>query len=97
MNWVANFEVIILDAYINLFKQGKNYCPAFWDNCEEESIKAFFDAARDYSNIWKGEENVISFLDDNFINHQCSTFMRTSINQKEFIFDLNILIKQLTK
>ena len=91
-----NFEVIILDAYINLFKQGKNYCPAFWDNCEEESIKAFFDAARDYSNIWKGEENVISFLDENFINHQCSTFMRTSINQKDFISDLNVLIRELT-
>tara|TARA_B100000965_G_C19462822_1_gene700502 strand:- start:419 stop:994 length:576 start_codon:yes stop_codon:yes gene_type:complete len=92
-----NFEIIILDAYINLFKEGENYCPAFWDNCEEDSLNSFFKAAEEYSDIWRGEENVISFLDDNFLNHQCSSYLRTSINQKEFISDINILIKELTK
>ena len=91
-----NFEIIILDAYINLFTQGKNYCPAFWYNCEEKSLNNFFEAAKDFSKIWIGENDVLKFLENNLPKHRCSSFLRTSINQKDFISDLNILIKELT-
>ena len=92
-----NFEVIILDAYINLFIEGDDYCPAFWNNCSEESLEYFFEAATDFSENWKGEENVLNFLEQNFLNHQCIPFTRTSINKEKFIQDLNILIFQLTQ
>ena len=92
-----NFEIMILDTYINLFKEGQNYCPAFWDNCKEDSINNFFKAAEDFSNDWRGEDFVISFLENNMQNHKCSKYFRTSINQKSFVNDLNILIKELTR
>lgn len=92
-----NFEIMILDAYINLFMEGANYCPAFWNSCTEESLKYFFDAATDFSSSWKGEENVIDFLTQDFLNHQCIFFIRTSIDKESFIDDLNILIYQLTQ
>jgi hypothetical protein len=38
-----NFEILVLDAYINLFKgDGTNYCPAFWNDCSEQSLNSFF-------------------------------------------------------
>ena len=92
-----NFEIMILDAYINLFIDGDNYCPAFWNNCTDESLKYFFDAATDFSNNWKGEENVLDFLTQDFLNHQCVSFIRTSIHKESFIDDLNVLIYQLTQ
>ena len=93
-----NFEILVLDAYINLFKgDGTNYCPAFWDNCSEESLKSFFQASQDFSQSWSGEDNVIKFLTDHFANHHCTMYLDTSIDQKTFISDLNILINELTK
>ena len=91
-----NFEIIILDAYINLFMEGHNYCPAFWNNCSEESLNSFFQATIDFSNTWTGEENVIDFLENNFIDHKCVLYLKTSIEKEKFIKDLNILINQLT-
>ncbi len=91
-----NFEIIILDAYINLFIDGENYCPAFWDRCSEESLNYFFKAAEDFSKDWQGEDEVLFYLENNLKNHQCSKFLNTSINQKKFISHLNILIKELT-
>ena len=91
-----NFEIIILDAYINLFMQGDNFCPAFWNNCSETSINSFFQATIDFSNSWSGEENVIDFLENNFIDHKCVKYLKTSIEKENFINDLNILIGQLT-
>ena len=62
-----NFEILVLDAYINLFKgDGTNYCPAFWNNCSEESLNSFFQASEDFSKTWSGEENVLNFLNDYF-------------------------------
>ncbi len=92
-----NFEIIILDAYINLFTAGNSFCPAFWNNCTEESLDYFFKAAEDFSDDWKGEKNVLFFLEDTLSVHHCSTYLRTSIDKKKFISDLNILIKELTK
>ena len=93
-----NFEILVLDAYINLFKgDGINYCPAFWDNCSEESLKSFFQASEDFSRSWSGEENAMKFLTDHFVNHHCTMYLDTSIDQKTFISDLNILINELTK
>ena len=93
-----NFEILVLDAYINLFKgDGINYCPAFWDNCSEESLKSFFQASEDFSQSWSGEENAMKFLTDHFVNHHCTMYLDTSIDQKTFISDLNILINELTK
>ena len=93
-----NFEILVLDAYINLFKgDGTNYCPAFWSDCSEESLSSFFQASEDFSQSWNGEENVIQFLEDHFINHYCTMYLDTSIDQKTFTSDLNILINQLTK
>ena len=93
-----NFEILVLDAYINLFKgDGINYCPAFWDNCSEDSLKSFFQASEDFSRSWIGEENVMKFLSDHFVNHHCTMYLDTSIDQKTFISDLNILINELTK
>ena len=91
-----NFEIIILDAYINLFMEGNNYCLAFWNNCSEESLNSFFQATIDFSNTWTGEENVIDFLENNFIDHKCVLYLKTSIEKEKFIKDLNILINQLT-
>ena len=91
-----NFEIIILDAYINLFTEGDNFCPAFWNNCSEESINSFFQATVDFSNSWSGEENVIDFLENNFVKHRCVAYLKTSIDKENFIKDLNILIEQLT-
>jgi hypothetical protein len=93
-----NFEIMILDAYINLFTDSdQNYCPAFWDDCSEESLKSFFHGASDFSNQWVGEDRVIEYLDTDFKNHQCTQYLNTSINETEFIPNLNILIKELTK
>ena len=92
-----NFEIIILDAYISLFTEGDNYCPAFWDNCSDDSLESFFLAATDFSNTWTGEDNVLKFLEINFLSHQCLRFVKSSIEKKNFIKDLNILISQLTK
>ena len=93
-----NFEILVLDAYINLFKgDGTNYCPAFWSDCSEESLNSFFQASEDFSQSWNGEENVMEFLEDHFVNHYCTMYLDTSINQKTFTSDLNILINQLTK
>ena len=93
-----NFEILVLDAYINLFKgDGTNYCPAFWSDCSEESLSSFFQASEDFSQSWNGEENVMEFLEDHFVNHYCTMYLDTSINQKIFTSDLNILINQLTK
>tara|TARA_Y100001936_G_scaffold76143_1_gene74642 strand:+ start:139 stop:708 length:570 start_codon:yes stop_codon:yes gene_type:complete len=93
-----NFEVMVLDAYINLFKgENNNYCPAFWNNCTENSLNSFFRGAQDFSLIWTDEENVIDFLTYEFVDHKCSSHLRTSIKQKAFIEDLNILINELTK
>ncbi|MDA8695015.1 hypothetical protein N9M32_02590 [Alphaproteobacteria bacterium] len=93
-----NFEIMILDAYINLFTDSdQNYCPAFWDDCSEESLKSFFHGASDFSNQWVGEDRVIEYLDTDFKNHQCTQYLNTSINKTEFIPNLNILIKELTK
>jgi hypothetical protein len=93
-----NFEILVLDAYINLFKgDGTNYCPAFWSDCSEESLSSFFQASEDFSQSWNGEENVMEFLEDHFVNHYCTMYLDTSINQKLFTSDLNILIDQLTK
>ena len=92
-----NFEIILLDAYINLFTQGDNYCPAFWNDCSEESLDSFFSGAKEFSDTWKGEENVLSFLENDFINNQCISLLNTEIDRTQFISDLNILIKELTK
>jgi hypothetical protein len=91
-----NFEIIILDAYINLFMEGDDYCPAFWNNCSEESLNSFFQATIDFSNTWTGEENVIDFLENNFKDHKCIAYLRTYIEKEKFTKDLNILIDQLT-
>ena len=92
-----NFEIMILDAYINLFTQGDNYCPAFWNDCPEESLDSFFSGAKEFSDTWKGDGNVLSFLENDFINNQCTSHLNTDIDQNQFIADLNILIKELTK
>ena len=93
-----NFEILVLDAYINLFKgDGTNFCPAFWSDCSEESLSSFFQASEDFSQSWNGEENVMEFLEDHFVNHYCTMYLDTSIDQKTFTSDLNILINQLTK
>ena len=92
-----NFELILLDAYINLFTQGDNYCPAFWNDCSEESLDSFFSGAKEFSDTWKGEDNVLSFLENEFINNQCISLLNTEIDRTQFIADLNILIKELTK
>ena len=92
-----NFEIMLLDAYINLFTQGDNYCPAFWNDCPEESLVSFFSGAKEFSDTWKGEENVLSFLENDFINNQCISLLNTDIDRTQFIADLNILIKELTK
>lgn len=92
-----NFEIMILDAYINLFTQGDNYCPAFWNDCPEESLDSFFSGAKEFSDTWKGEGNVLSFLENDFINNQCTSHLNTDIDRTQFIADLNILIKELTK
>ena len=91
-----NFEIMLLDVYINLFTQGDNYCPAFWNNCSEESLDSFFSGAQEFSDTWRGEENVLSFLQNDFINNQCISLLNTEINRSQFIADLNILIKELT-
>ena len=92
-----NFEIILLDAYINLFTQGDNYCPAFWNDCSEGSLDSFFSGAKEFSNTWMGEENVLSFLENDFIKNQCISILNTEIDRTQFIADLNILIKELTK
>ena len=92
-----NFEIMLLDAYINLFTQGDNYCPAFWNDCPEESLVSFFSGAKEFSDTWKGEENVLSFLENDFINNQCISLLNTDIDRTQFIADLNTLIKELTK
>ena len=92
-----NFEIILLDAYINLFTLGDNYCPAFWNDCPEESLDRFFSGAQEFSDTWRGEENVLSFLENDFINNQCISLLNTDIDRTQFITDLNTLIKELTK
>ena len=92
-----NFEIMILDTYINLFAQGDNYCPAFWNNCSEESLDSFFSGAQEFSHTWKGEENVLNFLENDFINNQCISLLNMKIDRTQFIADLNILIKELTQ
>lgn len=91
-----NFEIILLDAYINLFKKDENYCPAFWNQCPEESLDNFFLGAKEFSKTWTNEESVLSFLEKDFMSNQCVPFLRTNIDKEKFIKDLNILIKQLT-
>ena len=91
-----NFEIILLDAYINLFKKDENYCPAFWNQCPEESLDNFFLGAKEFSKTWTNEESVLSFLEKDFMTNQCVPFLRTNIDEEKFIKDLNILIKQLT-
>ena len=76
--------------------EGDNYCPAFWNNCSEESLNSFFQATIDFSNTWTGEENVIDFLENNFKDHKCIAYLKTSIEKEKFTKDLNILIDQLT-
>jgi len=92
-----NFEIMLLDAYINLFTLGDNYCPAFWNDCPEESLDRFFSGAQEFSDTWRGEENVLSFLENDFINNQCISLLNTDIDRTQFITDLNTLIKELTK
>ena len=93
-----NFEILVLDAYINLFKgDGTNYCPAFWNDCSEQSLNSFFQASEDFSKTWSGEENVLNFLNDYFLGHHCTMYFDNSIDQGIFISDLNILIRELTK
>ena len=92
-----NFEIMLLDTYISLFTQGDNYCPAFWDDCSEESLDSFFSGAKEFSDTWNGEENVLSFLENEFINNQCISLLNTDIDRIQFIADLNVLIKELTK
>ena len=93
-----NFEILVLDAYINLFKgDGTNYCPAFWNNCSEQSLNSFFQASEDFSKTWTGEDNVLNFLNDYFLGHHCTMYFDKSIDQGIFISDLNILIRELTK
>jgi hypothetical protein len=91
-----NFEIILLDTYINLFTQGDNYCPAFWNDCSEESLDSFFSGAEEFSDTWEDEESVLSFLKNDFINNQCISLLNTKIDRTQFIADLNILIKELT-
>ena len=91
-----NFEILLLDTYISLFTQGDNYCPAFWNNCSEESLDSFFSGAKEFSDTWRGEENVLSFLQNDFINNQCISLLNTEIDRTQFIADLNILIRELT-
>ena len=76
--------------------QGDNFCPAFWNNCSETSINSFFQATIDFSNSWLGEENVIDFLKNSFMDQKCVKYLKTSIDKENFIEDLNILIEQLT-
>ena len=57
----------------------------------------FFLGAKDFSDTWRGEENVLSFLENDFINNQCISLLNTEIDRTQFIADLNILIKELTK
>ncbi len=92
-----NFEIMLLDSYINLFKKDENYCPAFWNKCSEESLNNFFLGAKEFSNTWKNEGNVLVFLENDFIYNQCISFLRTNIDRVKFIKDLNILIKKLTE
>ena len=91
-----NFEIILLDAYINLFKKDENYCPAFWNQCSDESLENFFLGAKEFSKTWTNEESVLSFLEKDFMSNQCVAFLRTNIDKEKFIKDLNILINQLT-
>ena len=92
-----NFEILVLDAYINLFKgDGTNYCPAFWNDCSEQSLNSFFQASEDFSKTWSGEENVLNFLNEYFLGHHCTMYLDKSIDQGIFISDLNILIRELT-
>jgi hypothetical protein len=56
-----NFEIILLDTYINLFTQGDNYCPAFWNDCSEESLDSFFSGAEEFSDTWEGRGECFKF------------------------------------
>ena len=93
-----NFEVILLDAYLNVMLQGgKDYCPAFWDDCSEQSLQTFFLAAEDFSQSWQGEESVLSFLQTDFSQNQCFTLLQTDIDQQSFTQKLNLLIEKLVE
>ena len=93
-----NFEIIILDTYINLFtNNGNNYCPAFWYDCNSESLDFFFQGAEDFNKAWKGENNVLSFLNKEFVENECYKLLNTDIQLDKFILKLNVLIKELTK
>ena len=57
------------------------------------------DANQYYEKKYKkyNEDNVLSFLQNDFINNQCISLLNTEIDRTQFIADLNILIKELTK
>ena len=93
-----NFEIIILNAHINNFISNNphgNYCPAFGENCKSSSIDLYFIAAEDFSKSWNKHTNPYDYLNNEFRHNQCFKFLNTSINKKQFILDLNKLIKIL--
>ena len=92
-----NFEIMLLDSYIDLFKKDENYCPDFWNDCSEESLNNFFLGAKEFSNTWTNDGNVLEFLENDFIYNQCIPLLRTNIDRVKFIKNLNILIRELTE
>ena len=93
-----NFEVILLDAYLEVMLEGgKDYCPAFWDDCSEQSLQTFFLATEDFSQSWQGEESVLTFLQNDFSQNQCFALLQTDIDQKTFTQKLNLLIEKLVE
>ena len=93
-----NFEVILLDAYLEVMLEGdKDYCPAFWDNCSEQSLQTFFLAVEDFSQSWQGEESVLTFLQNDFSQNQCFALLQTDIDQQSFTQKLNLLIEKLVE
>lgn len=93
-----SFEVILLDAYLEVMLEGgKDYCPAFWDDCSEQSLQTFFLAAEDFSQSWQGEGDVLTFLQNDFSHNQCYALLQADIKQQNFTQKLNLLIEKLVE
>ena len=93
-----NFEIIILNSYINDFllnSPKKNFCPSFGDNCSESSFKHYFKAAEDFSKSWSSYDSSYNFLNNEFKKNQCYPYLNTEIEQISFTKNLNILITLL--
>ena len=94
------FEVLLLHGYMGLLFDNpyNNYCPAFGDDdvCTEESIDVYLESTIDFSNEWLGEEEVITFLYNDFQKNPCFDQLSTDIDQVDFLYNLNQLINLLT-